>query len=147
MSYDIQLTLPSGWSSEQETYIDESGAEITHLGCHKPDDVHQTDEALIDVYVGPLPDDTSAADQALSNYADTVGFDDDDPDGFDPITEWPFNGKKAYGFEAECEDDSPMRMMCIEVKKGTLAIICIVAKDDDSLVEVIEYTERHLRIK
>ena len=147
MAYDISLKLPKEWVSELDSYIDESGVEITHLSCHLPNDKLQTDEALIDVYAGPLPEDTTAADQALSNYADTVGFDEDDPEDFDPIIEWPFNGKKAYGFEAIAEDDSPMRMMCIEFKKGVLVILCILGKDDDTLVQAIQLAERGLRLK
>ena len=77
MAYDISLRLPQGWVSDLETYLDESGVEITHLSSHLPNDRKQTDEALIDVYVGPMPEDSTAADQALANYADTVGFDDD----------------------------------------------------------------------
>ena len=147
MAYDISLKLPQGWVTDSETYLDESGVEITHLSCHLPNDRKQTDEALIDVYVGPMPEDTTAADQALANYADTVGFDEDDPEDFDPITEWPFGGKKAYGFEAIAEDDSPMRMMCIELKKGTLVILCILGKDDGTLVKAVELAERGLRLK
>ena len=147
MAYDISLKLPKEWVSELDSYIDESGVEITHLSCHLPNDKLQTDEALIDVYAGPLPEDTTAADQALSNYADTVGFDEDDPEDFDPIIEWPFNGKKAYGFEAIAEDDSPMRMMCIEFKKGVLVILCILGKDDDTLVQAVQLAERGLRLK
>ncbi len=147
MAYDISLKLPKEWVSELDSYIDESGVEITHLSCHLPNDRLQTDEALIDVYAGPLPEDTTAADQALSNYADTVGFDEDDPEDYDPIIEWPFNGKKAYGFEAIAEDDSPMRMMCIEFKKGVLVILCILGKDDDTLVQAVQLAERGLRLK
>ncbi len=147
MAYDISLKLPQGWVSDSETYLDESGVEITHLSCHLPNDRKQTDEALIDVYAGPMPEDTTAADQALANYADTVGFDEDDPEDFDPITEWPFGNKKAYGFEAIAEDDSPMRMMCIELKKGTLVILCILGKDDGTLVKAVELAERGLRLK
>ena len=94
-----------------------------------------------------MPEDTTAADQALANYADTVGFDEEDPEDFDPIIEWPFGNKKAYGFEALAEDDSPMRMMCIELKKGTLVILCILAKDDATLVEAVQLAERGLRLK
>lgn len=147
MAYDISLKLPQGWVTDSETYLDESGVEITHLSCHLPNDRKQTDEALIDVYAGPMPEDTTAADQALANYADTVGFDEDDPEDFDPITEWPFGNKKAYGFEAIAEDDSPMRMMCIELKKGTLVILCILGKDDGTLVKAVELAERGLRLK
>ena len=147
MAYDISLRLPAGWVSDRETYLDESGVEITHLSCHLPNDRQQTDEALIDVYAGPMPEDTTAADQALANYADTVGFDDEDPEDFDPIVEWPFNGRKAYGFEAIAEDDSPMRMMCVELKKGVLVILCILGKDDGTLVEAVRLAEHGLRLK
>ena len=147
MAYNISIKLPQGWVSDLDTYLDESGVEITHLSCHLPDDRRQTDEALIDVYAGPMPEDSTAADQALANYADTVGFDEDDPEDFDPVVAWPFGGKKAYGFEAVAEDDSPMRMMCIELKKGTLVIICILGKDDDTLVEAVRLAERGLRLK
>lgn len=147
MAYDLSIKLPAGWVSDLDSYLDESGVEITHLSCHLPNDRQQTDEALIDVYAGPMPEDTTAADQALANYADTVGFDDGDPEDFDPIVEWPFNNKKAYGFEAIAEDDSPMRMMCLEPKKGTLVILCILGKDDETLVEAVRLAEHGLRIK
>ena len=39
-----------------------------------------------------------------------------------------------------------MRMMCIELKKGVLVIICILGKDDDRLVEAVEIAERGLRL-
>ena len=78
MAYDIQLRLPEGWQQEMETYLDEGGAEITHLEAHLYNEARKRDEGYIDLYVGPLPEDTTAEDQALSNYADIVGFDDDD---------------------------------------------------------------------
>ena len=85
--------MPEGWISEQETVEDESGALITHFeaSCKAGDSV--------DIYVGPLPEDTTARDQAMSNYADMVGFDDDDPEDFNPIAKLKFNGKNAFGFD------------------------------------------------
>ena len=132
MAYDIQLRLPEGWQQEMETYEDESGSEIVHLEAHLYNEARKQDEGYIDIYVGPLPEDTTAEDQALSNYADIVGFDDDDPEDFNPIATIKFNGKKAYGFEALAEDDSPMRMMSIELKKNILVILVVLAKDDDA---------------
>ncbi len=146
MAYKITLPMPQGWNCSQETFEDESGAEISHLEAYLPNLAIQADEGLVDVYVGPMPEDTTAADQAFANYADMVGFDDEDSEDEDPIYEWPFNGRKAYGFEAYCEDGSPMRVMCIEIKKGVLCIINTVAKDDKSLVELIKYVEHKLRI-
>ena len=31
MAYDISIKLPQGWVSDLDSYIDESGVEITHL--------------------------------------------------------------------------------------------------------------------
>lgn len=144
MSYKITLQLPAEWTSEQDVLKEPDGTVINHLECHLPDDKQENDIAFIDVYVGPMPPETSAQDEALANYANMVGWDDDDDE--DPVVEWPFNGKKAYGFEAYCEDESPMRVMCVEVKKGVLCVMSIIAKDDEKLVETIQYVERHLRI-
>lgn len=133
--------MPEGWISEQETVEDESGALITHFeaSCKAGDSV--------DIYVGPLPEDTTARDQAMSNYADMVGFDDDDPEDFDPIAEWTFNGRKAFGFKALCEDDSPMLLMCYEPKKDVLCIVCAAAHNDKALEDTMVHVERSMRIK
>ena len=120
---------------------------MTHFECHLSDDAARTDLAQIEIFAGRMPSDTTAADEALANYADIVGFDDDDPEDFDPVTEWPFAGKKAYRFEAICEDDSPMRLMCTEIKAGYLVLISICAKDDETLVETVQLVERNLRAK
>ena len=145
--YLISLDLPGAWEKEESTYIEVDGTEVTHIECHLPDDKAQKDIAIIDLYSGAMPSDTTAADEALANYVDTVGFDESDPEDFDPIIEWPFAGKKAYGFEALCEDDSPMRLMCTEIKSGILCILNICAQSDEKLIETIELVERKLRYK
>ena len=145
--YNITLDLSGGWEKEESTYTEFDGTEVTHIECHLPDDEAQKDLAVVDIYSGKMPSDTTAADEALANYADIVGFDDSDPEDFDPITEWPFAGKKAYGFEALCEDESPMRLMCVELKKGLLCIMSICAETDEKLIETIELVEKKLRCK
>lgn len=147
MEFDIQLNLPSSWQKEADTYIDESGEEITHIEAHLYSEAKKRDEGLIDIYVGPMPEDTTAEDQAFSNYADIVGFDDDDPEDFNPIAKLKFNGKNAYGFDALCEDNSPMMFISQEVRSGVLAIICCAGKDDATLKDVVTLVERNLRVK
>lgn len=145
--YIIHLDLPGGWEKEESTYTEVDGTDVTHIECHLPDDVAKKDLAVVDIYSGLMPSDTTAADEALANYADIVGFDETDPEDFDPIIEWPFAGKKAYGFEALCEDDSPMRLMCVEIKKGILCIMSICAQNDEKLIEIIKLVEKNLRYK
>lgn len=147
MAYDIQLNLPAPWQKEMETYEDECGAEVTHLEAHLYDAAARRDEAYIDLYVGPLPADTTAEDQALSNYADIVGFDEDDPEDLNPIATIKFGGKKAYGFDAFLEDESPMMFLSQEVRKGVLAILCVAGADDARLKETLTLVERNLRVR
>lgn len=140
------MKLPASWTCEQDTYLDESGYEITHLEAHLSDGKAGTDKAMIDIYVGDMPEDETAEDQALANYADTVGFYDDDPEDFNPIEKIKFNGRNAYGFTALCEDDSPMRFLSQEVRKGVLAIIVFAAKDESALADLHNLVERSFRI-
>ncbi|MBQ3882108.1 MAG: hypothetical protein II730_06370 [Bacteroidales bacterium] len=138
MEFDIQLPLPEGWVSSVDQYIDEDGSEISHLEA-------QLRGRGIDLYVGPMPEGETAADQAFSNYVDMVGFEDGDEG--DPIIQYPFDGKKAYGFEAYDEEDHPLRVLCLEPKKGILAVMCLSAADERSLSELQTLVERKLRIK
>lgn len=147
MAYQVQLNLPEGWQVKTDICEDEYGSEITHLEAHLYIEGKDRDEGMIDIYVGDTPEDTTAEDQALSNYADIVGFDEDDPEDFNPIAKIRFNGRAAYGFEALCEDESPMMFLATEVRKGVLVIICAAAPDDESLQEVMSLTERNLRVK
>lgn len=147
MAFDIQLNLPASWQKEADTYIDESGAEISHLEAHLYSNVKKRDEGMIDIYVGEMPEDTTAEDQAFSNYADMVGFSDDDPEDFCPIFKIKFNGRNAFGFEALCEDDSPMKFLTQEVRQGVLAIICVAALTEKDLDELLGTVEKGLRIK
>lgn len=141
------MNLPASWTCEQDTYLDESGYEIAHLEAHLRNDRKQKDEAIIDIYVGDIPEGETAEDQALANYAETVGFYDDDPEDFNPIEKFKFNGKSAYGFSALCEDESPMRFIAQEIRKGILAIIVFSASDEQSVEETRTLIERSFRVK
>lgn len=140
MAFDVSLRLPSDWICEQDNFIDESGVEITHLEAQK-------EGFFIDIYVGEMPEGETAEDQAFANYAETVGFYDDDPEDFNPIDKFEFNGRKAFGFSALCEDELPMRFIAQEVRKGVLAIITFFAPDEKSVEEVRTLIERNFRIK
>lgn len=147
MAHEIQLNLPAAWQKECDSYVDESGTEVTHFEAHLYNGSLKRDEGLIDVYVGDMPDGTTAEDQAFSNYADIVGFDDDDPEDFNPVSAIKFNGKKAFVFEALCEDDSPMMFISQEVRSGILAIICVAGMDEERLKEYVLLVEKGFRVR
>ena len=88
-----------------------------------------------------MPQGSTAEKEALNSYQDIVG--DGDPD---PLIIWPFQGKEAYGYEVICEDDSIMRVMCVEREPGLLLIINIVAEEDALFETAVQHVESHLSI-
>ena len=140
MPITIQLPLPPDWQSQQETLLD-NGTELFHLENYLPDDKNQSDKALVDLYAGDMPESSDACREALNSYRDIVGDDEEDP-----LTIWPFQGKDAYGYEVICDDDSIMRVMCLEPIPCQLLVINIVARDDELFDTVVNYVEHHLSI-
>ena len=136
----ILLPLLPGWESHQETLLD-NGIELNHLEAYLPDDSKQSDKILVDIYAGDMPEGSSAEQEALNSYMDIVGDEEEDP-----LTIWPFQGKEAYGFEAVCEDDAIMRVMCVETAPGQLLILNIVALDDDLFDLAVSHVEQQLSL-
>lgn len=140
MANEINLVMPEGWQCNIENTIEENGP-VSHF------EAEDGNGSEVEIFVGPMPPDSSAEEEAFLNYADMVGWDENDPEDQDPLTEWPFNNRKAFGFEALCEDDSPLRVMCCEVKKDLLLVMTANAPDDNSLADLMKWIEAHLRIR
>ncbi|MCQ2167872.1 MAG: hypothetical protein MJY69_04295 [Bacteroidales bacterium] len=145
MKYDIKLRMPENWVTEREEYLDESGVEISHLESRIPASDSSSETALIDIYVGEMPEGETVEDQAFANYAETVGFDDDE-NIEPPIFKSKFNGKNAWGFIGETEDGYPIKFLAQETKKGILAIIIAFAENETLLNNIFETIEKNLRI-
>ena len=145
-TYDILLPLTPEWINEEDRYEEVDGAFITHLECHLPSGDGKSDSAVLDIYIGDMPADTTAEDEAYANYADIIGWDDED-DEESPISEWRFKNKKAFGFSGECEDGSIMLLMCVEILKGALLIASIIAPDDDAVGKWAKYIEEKLTVR
>lgn len=146
MRYQLNFPLPPSWTCEEDSYEEVDGALITHLECLLPRPGKDTNEAQIDVYVGDMPSDTTAEDEAYANYAEIIGWDEEDDDE-SPIAEWRFQGKKAFGFSGECEDGSIMLLMCMEITRGGLLILSVVAPNDDEVSKWAKYVEENLKVK
>lgn len=142
MEYSLSLPLPQDWVSEEERYEEVDGAVITHLSCQKQGGEY----AAIELYIGDMPSDTTAEDEAFANYADMIGWDDDE-ESENPIGSWKFQNKTAYGFSGEDEDGNVMLFSSCEIKQGVLLISCVMAKNDQSLSDWSKYLEMHLRIR
>lgn len=139
MKIDISFKAAEGWTVENEVYTDENGVEISNIEADC-----DADGSFVEVHAGPMPEGETAEDQAFANYAESVGFDDDSEDS--PIVKFKFNGKNAWGFDALCEDDKPLRLICQEAKSGVLTVIILGAADDDKLEDLTSLVETKLRI-
>ena len=146
MTYDISLPLSPEWIREEDRYEEVDGAMITHLECHLPSAQEGKDDAFLDLYAGDLPSDTTAEDEAYANYAEIIGWDEEDEED-NPIAEWKFQKRKAFGFTGECEDGSIMLLMCVEIVKGGLLICSIIAPDDEAVSKWAEYLEANLKVR
>ena len=146
MAYKINFKLSDDWKTSFETDNDESGAEISHLEACLPDAAGGPEQIVIDIYVWDLPEGETAEDQAFANYAEIVGFDQDDENEENPIRKLKFNGRNAYGFEAETEDGCPMRFFAQEVRKGILMVVAYYTLTEEQSASTFDLLERNLRI-
>lgn len=134
----LSLKLPQEWKQKVETLSGPFGTEEQHV---------QASDGVVEIEIceAEMPQDSTAPDQALTNYVDMVGFDDDDPEDFNPIREWNFNNRRAYGFQVWCDDESQIRVMCQEHHRGRLAVISIQAPSDAGIEEAAVLLEKSLR--
>lgn len=134
------LKFPDNWKRTVETVPGPFGTSENHIWAQSPDG-----KLEFDVAEGEMPLDSTAPDQALTNYVDMVGFDNDDPEDYNPIREWTFNNRKAYGFEAWTDDNTRIRVMCQEHHRGRLAVIGIQAASDLDMDKAVAELEKSLR--
>lgn len=139
MAYDVKLKLPELWTVESEVFNDDNGVEVTRISA-------SADRDYVDIYVGPMPEGETAEDQAFANYAESVGFYDDDPEDFNPIEKFKFNNKPAFGFEGLSEENLPLKIFTQELKKGVLAVVVVIGHNEKALEENIALVERGFRL-
>lgn len=135
---NYRLNLPQGWDLNEEVLL-EDGFETTNIFC-------SADGIQVDMYLGDMPDGSDAEEQAFANYADMVGWDQDDENS--PLFSCKFNGKRCFGFDFVDEDtNTPVRFLSTEIKAGTLLVMTIAAKDDKAVEETQKLFESRLRIE
>ena len=140
---EVKLPLQQGWKSSFET-IRDGEDDLAHAQFFLSDEESGSDKILVDIYAGPMPPGSDAGQEALDSFYDVVG--DDPEDEEDPLTVWPFQGVDAFGYEAVCDDDSIMRVMCLEKTPGVLVIIDVVARTEELFEKTITFVEKNLSV-
>lgn len=140
MAYSITFRAPEGWKSDIRTETDDNGIESVILEASNAD-------SEIQINVCDMPGDESAEDQAFANYVEMIGFDEDEENAENPIVQFTFDGKKAYGFAAYDEQEHPMRLFTQEPRRGMLVIYYMSAPTIEKLNAAQDIIERSVRVK
>lgn len=145
MSKDtIILPLDASWRQETKVYKDE-GYSVTHLNAYLPDKVSKGDRGVIDVYVGLMPEGSSAQNEVLVSYSEVIGFTEEDKDET-PIACLFFQGREAFGYEFLSEDGFLNRLLACEISGGRLLMVTIAVPEDD-MDAVYAHVESSLEVK
>lgn len=139
---NVRMNMPEGWKVNMDTVPGMGGTDEVVIEA-----VSKDGNMSVDVTVGEMPAENTAADQAMTNFLDMVGFDEEDSEDYNPIEVWSFNNRKAYGFDAWLEDETPIRVMCSEPKRGVLCVLSMNAPDSEALASLQNLVERSLRIQ
>jgi len=136
MAHKINFTLPAGWNIE-EGVINEEGAEVLTYYATKG-------SASIELYVGDMPENSDAYQEAMYSYADA--FDAKEGDEI-PLGELPFLGETATYYDAEDDNRCPMIVLCVEPVKGTLVLAILGEKNDESLDDLMALVDENLTVE
>lgn len=140
----ISLPLDEGWRTEVNVYDDE-GYSITHFNAYYPDRKSKVDRGVIDVYVGLMPEGSSARNEVLVSYSEVVGFTDEDKDET-AIACLFFQGREAYGYEFLSDDGFLNRLLACEIDGGRLLMVT-VAVPESEMDAVYAHVEDNLEVK
>lgn len=141
----IRFSIPETWSARTETYSEPDGRECTMIEIS----ASEGDPRSIIISYGPMPEGSDALMEAGETYEEIVGEMIPDSDE-DPIYEYDFLGKTAYGFEFPTEDELFCNFICTEIgseeelETGSgcrlLTVLCTAAtcEEIDDLLDIIE---------
>lgn len=134
----VTVMMPEIWNVETEMYVEPDGRECAML------DITATegDPRAIIMSYGPMPEGSDALMEAGGTYDELMG--DSESSSEDPICEYDFLGRTAYGFEFETEDELTCNFICTEVEADgvckllTLLTTAPAYEDIDDLLDLVE---------
>lgn len=131
----VSLQVPEIWDVETEKYVEPDGRECAMI------DITATegDPRSIVLSYGPMPDGSDALMEAAGTFEDLMeGYASESDE--DPICEYDFLGKTAFGFEFPTEDSLACNFICVEVNSNLLTVLTTARayEEIDDLLDLIE---------
>ena len=141
----VEIKIPETWSAETNLYIEPDGRECSMIEVSAT----EGDPRSIIISYGPMPEGSDALMEAGGTYEELIGEFGPEPED-DPICDYDFLGRTAYGFECPTEDNLACNFICAEIgsqnerdasvgcKLFTILTTAKTYKDIDDLLDLVE---------
>lgn len=135
----VRLMMPEIWNIETETYVEPDGRECAMIDIS----ANEGDPRSIIISYGPMPEGSDSYMEAGGTYDELMGDSAPSTDD-DPICEYDFLGKTAFGFEFETEDNLTCNFICADVDSEdvcrlfTILTTAASYEDIDDLLDLVE---------
>ena len=104
----VEIKVPETWSAETNIYIEPDGRECSMIEVSAT----EGDPRSIIISFGPMPEGSDALLEAGGTYEELIGEFGPEPED-DPICDYDFLGRIAYGFEVPTEDGLACNFICV----------------------------------
>ena len=105
----VEIKIPETWSAETNLYV-EGGRECSMIEVSAT----EGDPRSIIISYGPMPEGSDALMEAGGTYEELIGEFGPEPED-DPICDYDFLGRTAYGFECPTEDNLACNFICADI--------------------------------
>ena len=138
----VTMKVPEIWVVETELYTEPDGRECAMIDIS----ALPGDPRSIVISYGPMPEGSDAFMEASDTFEDLIGEGAASAEE-EPICEYDFLGRTAFGFEIETEDNLACNFICVAIgAEGTaepckLLTVLTTAKsyeDIDDLLDLVE---------
>lgn len=129
------MQIPEIWNVETEMYTEPDGRECAMIEISAT----EGDPRSVIISYGPMPEGSDALMEASDTFEDLIGEIDPESED-DPICEYDFLGRTAYGFEISTEDNLACNFICVAVGSELFTILTTARtyEDIDDLLDLIE---------
>ena len=144
----LELKVPEIWTVETNTYLEPDGRECSMIEVSAT----EGDPRSIIISYGPMPEGSDALLEAGGTYEELIGEFGPEPED-DPICDYDFLGRTAYGFECSTEDNLACNFICADIgtqdklETGTgckLLTILTTARTYEEIDELLDLIEENI---
>lgn len=144
----LSLSVPEIWNVTTESYTEPDGRVCSMIDISANDGDHRS----IIISYGPMPEGSDALMEAGGTYEELMGEISPEMDD-DPICEYDFLGRTAFGFEFPTEDGFTCNFICaevgtqVELETGAgckLLTVLTTAKSYEDIDDLLDLVEENI---